>query len=96
MAAELEIKYASYFAKERSRANRLKALGDVQLPESLDYNDLQTLSTEARQKLSAVRPMTLAQAGQIAGISPADLQNLVFELQRASIIRRSPPAARAH
>jgi tRNA uridine 5-carboxymethylaminomethyl modification enzyme len=96
LAAELEIKYASYFVKERSRANRLKSLGDVRLPATLDYARLDTLSTEARQKLSAVRPLTLAQAGQIPGISPADLQNLVFELQRASLIKRAPPAARAH
>ena len=96
LAAELEIKYASYFAKERSRANRLKSLGDVRLPAELDYSAMGTLSTEARQKLAAVRPLTLAQAGQIPGISPADLQNLVFELQRASLIRRPPPAARAH
>jgi tRNA uridine 5-carboxymethylaminomethyl modification enzyme len=96
LAAELEIKYASYFAKERSRANRLRSLGDVRLPDSLDYTALPTLSTEARQKLALVRPLTLAQAGQIPGISPADLQNLVFELQRAFLIKRAPPAARAH
>ncbi|MES2522394.1 MAG: FAD-dependent oxidoreductase, partial [Gemmatimonadota bacterium] len=88
VAAELEIKYASYFERERSRANRLKSLGDVRLPEGFDYHSLGTLSTEARQKLSMIRPMTLAQAGQIPGISPADLQNLVFELQRASLLVR--------
>ncbi|HYW31122.1 MAG TPA: tRNA uridine-5-carboxymethylaminomethyl(34) synthesis enzyme MnmG, partial [Gemmatimonas sp.] len=88
LAAELEIKYASYFIRERSRANRLKSLGNVRLPERADYAALATLSTEARQKLSAIRPLTLAQAGQIPGISPADLQNLVFELQRAGVLVR--------
>ncbi|MEO7520547.1 MAG: tRNA uridine-5-carboxymethylaminomethyl(34) synthesis enzyme MnmG [Gemmatimonas sp.] len=88
MAAELEIKYSAYFARERSRANRLKSLGAVLLPDEWDYNTMKTLSTEARQKLSSLRPRTLAQAGQIPGITPADLQNLVFELQRASLLRK--------
>lgn len=96
MAAELEIKYASYFERERTRANRLRALGDVLLPANFAYGELETLSIEARQKLAAVRPLNLAQAGQIPGISPADLQNLVFELQRAGLVRRPAPAQRAH
>jgi tRNA uridine 5-carboxymethylaminomethyl modification enzyme len=84
-SAELEIKYASYLAKERSRANRLRALGSVVLPPDLDYTALQTLSMEARQKLAERRPGTLAQAGQIPGISPADLQNLVYELRKHEV-----------
>ena len=96
LAAELEIKYASYFARERSRANRLRTLGSVRLPELLDYASLNTLSIEARQKLAALRPLTLAQAGQIPGISPADLQNLVFELQRCSVLPKTTNAQKAH
>ncbi|WP_309671158.1 tRNA uridine-5-carboxymethylaminomethyl(34) synthesis enzyme MnmG [Gemmatimonas sp.] len=82
VGAELEIKYERYFEKERNRANRLKAQGSVSLPESLDYEAMTTISIEARQKLTRIRPATLAQAGQIPGISPADLQNLLMELRR--------------
>ena len=83
VGAELEIKYEGYFAKERSRANRLATMGSVALPATLTYHTMLTLSMEARQKLSAIRPATLAQAGSIPGISPADLQNLVWEIERS-------------
>ena len=84
VGAELEIKYERYFDKERNRANRLKAQGSVPLDASLDYASMHTISIEARQKLTRLRPSTLAQAGQIPGISPADLQNLLMELRRGS------------
>jgi len=83
VGAELEIKYEGYFAKERSRANRLATMGSVVLPATLVYHTMLTLSMEARQKLSAIRPLTLAQAGSIPGVSPADLQNLVWEVERS-------------
>lgn len=82
VGAELEIKYAAYFDKERARADRLAAQGALLLPDSLVYEEMLTLSIEARQKLARVRPATLAQAGAIPGISPADLQNLAFALYR--------------
>lgn len=83
VGAELELKYAGYFAKERARASRLSAQGALRLPDDLDYEAILTISIEARQKLTRVRPATLAQASAIPGISPADLQNLVMELRRA-------------
>lgn len=82
VGAELEIKYERYFDKERNRAMRLQAQGSMVLPVALDYAALTTLSMEARQKLARIRPATMAQAGQISGISPADLQNLMMELRR--------------
>ena len=82
IGAELEIKYAGYFEKERSRAARLVAQGAIALPVSLDYTTLTTISIEARQKLTRLRPATLAQASAIPGISPADLQNLWMEVRR--------------
>ena len=85
-SAELEIKYSSYFRKERLRANRMQTLGHMRLPSDFDYERLQTLSMEARQKFSIRRPSTLAQAGSIPGISPADMQNLVFELRRQKVL----------
>ncbi len=82
IGAELEIKYAGYFDKERSRAARLTAQGAMTLPTSLDYDGIRTISIEARQKLGRLRPETLAQASAIPGISPADLQNLMWEVRR--------------
>lgn len=82
VSAELEIKYSGYFARERLAAEKLAAMGGFVLDDALPYGDMTTLSTEARQKLTARRPATLAQASSIPGISPSDLQNLVFEVER--------------
>jgi tRNA uridine 5-carboxymethylaminomethyl modification enzyme len=82
IGAELEIKYSGYFDKERSRAARLTAQGTLLLPASLQYDEIRTISIEARQKLARLRPATLAQASAIPGISPADLQNLMWEVRR--------------
>ena len=83
LSTELEIKYAGYFDRERSQAQRLRQMGDFRLDSDLPYADMQSLSFEARQKLSSVRPLTLAQASNIPGVSPSDLQNLVIEAERA-------------
>ncbi len=82
VTAELELKYAGYFARERQAAERLARLSAFALPADLPYDALLSLSFEARQKLAAVRPETLAQAGRIPGVSPSDLQGLVFEVER--------------
>lgn len=82
LSAELDIKYSGYFARERLAAERLAAMGGFVLAEELPYEMMQTLSTEARQKLAKRKPGTLAQAASIPGISPSDLQNLVFEVER--------------
>lgn len=82
VGAELEIKYAGYFERERQQAARLAAMGKISLPASLDYERMLTISIEARQKLGRLKPANVAQAGSIPGINPADLQNLVLELKR--------------
>ncbi|MDT8341572.1 MAG: FAD-dependent oxidoreductase, partial [Longimicrobiales bacterium] len=79
---EVEVKYAGYVERERERARALRAQAEVVLPEALPYESFHTLSWEAREKLARVRPSSLAQAGRIPGVSPADLQNLVMELRR--------------
>lgn len=90
VGAELEIKYAGYFDKERSRAARLTAQGALRLPSSIDYTAMLTISIEARQKLTRVRPSTLAEASAIPGISPADLQNLMMEIRRGASVDKNP------
>lgn len=87
-SAEIELKYEGYLARERDAARRLAELASFALPSDLPYSEIHSLSTEARQKLSTTRPASLAQAGRIPGVSPSDLQNLVFE-----VVRRRSAAA---
>ena len=82
ITADLEIKYAGYFARERVQADRMKRMGEMPIPDGLVFEDMRSLSFEARQKLSAQRPRTFAQASRIPGVSPNDLQNLMFEIER--------------
>ncbi|HLB09107.1 MAG TPA: tRNA uridine-5-carboxymethylaminomethyl(34) synthesis enzyme MnmG [Gemmatimonadaceae bacterium] len=82
ITTELELKYAGYFTRERVQAEKMKRMGDFPLPAALAYDELRSLSTEARQKLGALRPRTLAQASRVPGVSPNDLQNLVLEIER--------------
>lgn len=82
ITAELEIKYEGYFVKERLAAVRLRRMGDFALARELPYHEMRSLSLEARQKLEQRRPASLAMASRLSGISPADLQNLVLEVER--------------
>ena len=82
VTADLEIKYAGYFERERTQADRMRRMGDFSLDADLEYDEMRSLSLEARQKLSHLRPGSLAQASRIPGVSPSDLQNLVIEIER--------------
>jgi tRNA uridine 5-carboxymethylaminomethyl modification enzyme len=80
--ADLEIKYAGYLARERESAARLQRMASTPLPPQLEYERLHSVSTEAKQKLRARQPATVAEAASIPGVTPADLQNLLFEIGR--------------
>jgi tRNA uridine 5-carboxymethylaminomethyl modification enzyme len=82
LAAEIELKYDGYLAREREAASRLAELAGFPLPFELPYREFSSLSMEARQKLEAVRPTSLAQASRVPGVSPSDLHNLVMETLR--------------
>jgi tRNA uridine 5-carboxymethylaminomethyl modification enzyme len=81
-AVEVEVKYAGYVDRELDRAGRLREQASFALPRGLPYREFITLSFEAREKLDRIQPGTLAQAGRIPGVSPADLQNLMMEVRR--------------
>ncbi|HTD59441.1 MAG TPA: tRNA uridine-5-carboxymethylaminomethyl(34) synthesis enzyme MnmG [Gemmatimonadaceae bacterium] len=87
VTADLEIKYAGYFERERVQAGKMKRMGEFRLDAELPYGDMHSLSFEARQKLAALKPVTLAQAARVPGVSPSDLQNLVIEIERRSSVR---------
>lgn len=80
--ADIEIKYEGYVIRERDAAARLAELDEVPLPAALEYHTIQTISWEAREKLAAVQPTSIGQAGRVPGVSPADLQNLAFAVLR--------------
>ena len=60
----------------------MKSMGGFLLPPDVAYSDMKSLSSEARQKLTAIQPRTLAQASRIPGVSPSDIQNLVIEVEK--------------
>lgn len=81
-AAEILIKYSGYIERERVIADKMQRLENIRIKGRFDYNSLQSLSTEARQKLVKIDPETLAQAGRIPGVSPSDINVLLVLLGR--------------
>lgn len=79
--AEINIKYRGYIEKEKDNVSKLLRLETIRIPEDFDYNNLKSLSCEARQKFSKIRPKTIAQAGRISGVSPADINVLLVYLK---------------
>ena len=81
-AAEILLKYERYIEKERDVANRILKFEDIELPSGFDYFSLQSLSYEAREKLSKMQPRTIGQASRISGVSPADISVLLIYMQQ--------------
>lgn len=81
-AAEVHIKYKGYIERERIVADKMHRLENIRIKDHFNYNELQQLSTEARQKLTAINPETLAQASRIPGVSPSDINVLLVLLRR--------------
>lgn len=77
-SAEIAIKYKGYIERERQTADKIHRLEDIRIAGKFDYGSLSALSTEARQKLAAVNPETIAQASRISGVSPADINILLM------------------
>ena len=92
-AVEIDTKYEGYVRREAERASRLREQAEFAIPPETPFADFATLSHEARQKLTRVRPGNLAQASRIPGVSPADLQNLVMEVRRRASAGNSASAA---
>jgi tRNA uridine 5-carboxymethylaminomethyl modification enzyme len=79
---EISIKYSGYIERERVIVNKIKRLEEIYLSESFNYKTLTSLSTEARQKLSRIKPKSIGQASRIPGISPSDINVLLVHLGR--------------
>ncbi len=80
--AEIFIKYESYISKEQEIAEKLSKFEDITLHDNFDYNKLKSLSFEAREKLSKIKPSTIGQASRISGVSPSDISVLIVFLGR--------------
>ena len=76
-AAEIQIKYEGYIGRERLMANKLTRLDSIKIKGKFDYNNIQSLSTEARQKLTKIDPENIGQASRIPGVSPSDINVLL-------------------
>ena len=78
---EIETKYRGYIEKQMRQVDKFKKMEKKKLPEDIDYTKLETLRTEAREKLDKIRPVSLGQASRIPGVSPADISALMIHLE---------------
>ena len=81
-AAEISIKYAGYISREKIVAEKIQRLEKVKIKDKFDYSKVQSLSTEAKQKLEKIAPETIGQASRISGVSPSDINALLVLLGR--------------
>ena len=80
--AEIQIKYNGYIQREKCIAEKLHRLENIAIPADFDYHSMQSLTIEARQKLTRIRPTTIGQASRIPGVSPADVNVLLVKFGR--------------
>lgn len=78
----IHLKYAGYINKEQNTADKLNRLEHVRIPKGFDFNQIKSISIEARQKLTKIAPTTIAQASRISGVSPSDISVLLVHLGR--------------
>jgi tRNA uridine 5-carboxymethylaminomethyl modification enzyme len=81
-SAEVRIKYEGYIQREKVVAEKIQRLDKVKIPSDINYNELLSISTEARQKLTKIKPASIGQAGRISGVSPSDVNILLMYLGR--------------
>jgi tRNA uridine 5-carboxymethylaminomethyl modification enzyme len=88
--ADVELKYEGYIARERRSAARLTGMEELELPAGLEFERIDGVSREAREKLARVRPRTLGQAGRVPGVTAADLQRVAHAVVRGRVSRETP------
>ncbi|MCQ6276651.1 tRNA uridine-5-carboxymethylaminomethyl(34) synthesis enzyme MnmG [Bacillus sp. V3B] len=86
---EIQIKYEGYIEKSLQQVDRLKKMENKKIPENIDYDAINGLATEARQKLKKIHPLSLAQASRISGVNPADISILLVYLEQGKIAKVS-------
>ncbi len=93
---EIALKYSGYIDRQQVEVNKFKSMEDKQIPDWLDYAQVASLRTEARQKLGKIRPATLGQASRISGISPADVSLIMVWMKRGPKTNVDACAAMEH
>ena len=86
---EIQIKYEGYIDKSLQQVERLKKMENKRIPENIDYDAINGLATEAKQKLKKIKPVSIAQASRISGVNPADISILLVYLEQGRIARVS-------
>jgi tRNA uridine 5-carboxymethylaminomethyl modification enzyme len=81
-SAEIKIKYEGYIQREKIVADKIKRLENLKIPDDINFSELVSISTEARQKLNKIKPVSIGQAGRISGVSPSDINILLMYLGR--------------
>lgn len=78
-----KVRLEGYIKKQQSQAQKITKLENFKIPANINYDEVQNLATEARQKLQLVKPLTIGQASRISGVNPADIQMLMFHIQKS-------------
>ncbi len=78
---EIEIKYEAYIQREKELIDKINKFNELKIPLNFNYNILHNISTEAKQKLNKIRPMTIGQASRISGVSPADISTILMHIR---------------
>ena len=86
---EIQTKYEGYINKSLQQVEKVKRMEEKKIPEDLDYSKIDSLATEAREKLSEVKPLNIAQASRISGVNPADISILLIYLEQGKLQRVS-------
>lgn len=84
---EIQTKYEGYIQKSLQQVEKVKRMENKKIPENIDYDDIHSLATEARQKLKEVKPLSIAQASRISGVNPADISILLVYIEQGKIKR---------
>jgi tRNA uridine 5-carboxymethylaminomethyl modification enzyme len=79
---EVQLKYEGYIEREEEQANKLTRLEDLLIPEHISYDEMKSISTEAKEKLKKIRPRTIGQAARVSGVSPSDISVMLIHLGR--------------
>jgi tRNA uridine 5-carboxymethylaminomethyl modification enzyme len=78
--AEIQLKYEGYIEREEDQAKKMGRMEEVKIPDTIDYRALKSLSSEAKEKLTAIKPVTIGQAARVSGVSPSDITVLLIHL----------------
>ncbi len=79
---EIQLKYEGYIEREKEQANKLARLEDLVIPDSVNYDEMKSVSIEAKEKLNKIKPRTIGQASRVSGVSPSDISVLLIHLGR--------------